>query len=494
MAGHVYIVRGDISKLRCDGWLLPGDTRGYGSRWRSAVAPHYAEPGTARPTESRRCVPLRPIGTAPPAYVTHGWEARAESLTTGTPSGSSSFSKQQPSNWASGAPNSDCAPAHSLPFPQLVPDGVAEIPQRFAAAFCATSRISCARATSMSPLSTTRLRRTPLRSSSGSLSRVLPPGACRRSFESWATSLRSMRAVDRSRCSVGAGVSKSAGLPSWEGLLRQLAGECDLPEDVHAFGYLDRATLIRTAYERARGEGTFRRRIADFLRASHHTLAHSLLASIGAREMVTTNYDELLELAWLGLGPENALSVLPWEVAGAGHPWLLKLHGCISRPQTIVLERSDYLRYANNRAALKGIVQSLMFTRHLLFVGFSLANPNFAALVDEVRQAMGGGPPGPKLGTACLLGSSRLAEQLWPDLAWRDFAPGEEGADVAQGALMLEELLDYVAARSADASAHFLDPAFARMFAGQDAEATLREKLLRFTDSLDDREMRLRSR
>ncbi len=121
---------------------------------------------------------------------------------------------------------------------------------------------------------------------------------------------------------VGAGVSKSAGLPSWEGLLRQLAGECDLPEDVHAFGYLNRATLIRTAYERARGEGTFRRRIADFLRASHHTLAHSLLASIGAREMVTTNYDELLELAWLGLGPENALRFCrgKWRALG--------IHGC----------------------------------------------------------------------------------------------------------------------------------------------------------------------
>ncbi len=153
------------------------------------------------------------------------------------------------------------------------------------------------------------------------------------------------------------------------------------------------------------------------------------------------------------------------------------------------VQRSDYLRYANNRAALKGIVQSLMFTRHLLFVGFSLADPNFAALVDEVRQAMGGGPPGPKLGTACLFGEqpARRTAMAGPRVA--RLCAGRRGADVAQGALMLEELLDYVAARSADASAHFLDPAFARMFAGQDAEATLREKLLRFTDSLDDREM-----
>ena len=43
------------------------------------------------------------------------------------------------------------------------------------------------------------------------------------------------------------------------------------------------------------------------------------------------------------------LSVLPrFPVAGASK-WLLKMHGCVSEPEDIVLTRRDYIRYSENR-------------------------------------------------------------------------------------------------------------------------------------------------
>jgi hypothetical protein len=67
--------------------------------------------------------------------------------------------------------------------------------------------------------------------------------------------------------------------------------------------------------------------------------------------------------------------------------WLLKLHGTVSRPHEIVLTKRDYIRYNDRFAALAGIVQSTLLTRHLLSVGFSLDDDNFQKIFDSVRKA-----------------------------------------------------------------------------------------------------------
>ena len=66
---------------------------------------------------------------------------------------------------------------------------------------------------------------------------------------------------------------------------------------------------------------------------------------------------------------------------------MLKLHGTVSRPREIVLTKRDYIRYNDRFAALAGIVQSTLLTRHLLSIGFSLADDNFHKIFDSVRKA-----------------------------------------------------------------------------------------------------------
>eukprot|EP01125_Pyxidicula_operculata_P005537 TRINITY_DN1956_c0_g2_i2.p2 TRINITY_DN1956_c0_g2~~TRINITY_DN1956_c0_g2_i2.p2 ORF type:complete len:307 (-),score=129.12 TRINITY_DN1956_c0_g2_i2:31-951(-) len=46
------------------------------------------------------------------------------------------------------------------------------------------------------------------------------------------------------------------------------------------------------------------------------------------------------------------------------------------------------MRYSTRRSALSGIVQSLLITRHMLFVGFSLKDDNFHRIIDEVRRSV----------------------------------------------------------------------------------------------------------
>ena len=60
-----------------------------------------------------------------------------------------------------------------------------------------------------------------------------------------------------------------------------------------------------------------------------------------------------------------------------------------SRPKSIVLSRDDYLRFEGEGVALAGIVQAMVLTRHMLFVGYSLSDDNFHRLVHQVRTAIG---------------------------------------------------------------------------------------------------------
>ena len=52
--------------------------------------------------------------------------------------------------------------------------------------------------------------------------------------------------------------------------------------------------------------------------------------------------------------------------------WCLKLHGSVSWPDSIVLTRADYASYSKEQAASQGVLQGLLLTQHVLFVGFSM--------------------------------------------------------------------------------------------------------------------------
>ena len=61
--------------------------------------------------------------------------------------------------------------------------------------------------------------------------------------------------------------------------------------------------------------------------------------------------------------------------------------------------------------ALAGIVQALLLTRHMLFVGFALRDDHFHAVVHDVRRALGDNTRPEKLGTALLLEPDQLQQE-----------------------------------------------------------------------------------
>jgi hypothetical protein len=271
---------------------------------------------------------------------------------------------------------------------------------------------------------------------------------------------------------IGAGVSATAGLPLWTDLVADLA-EGRLPDaERRDFGHLDvldQAHVLRHLYPDRAG---FARAVAERTGADHYGLAPALLAGLPTREAVTLNYDELYELAASDMGRRTA--VLPEEAAGSGGRWLLKLHGTVRRPETIVLTREDYLSYGRGREALSALAKAMLLTRHLLFVGFGLADDHFHELMHDVREVLPPDRRESRLGTAVLLSSSPLRERMWGgelDLV------GVGGDAIPDQARRLEIFLDCLLAHSDQGLSFFLDERYRHRL--DDAELRLRDRLLR---------------
>ena len=166
---------------------------------------------------------------------------------------------------------------------------------------------------------------------------------------------------------VGAGIGIGAGLPSWSGLLDQLAARADLSDlelrELHDMDNRDAGALL----EQRLGRTALTESIAEIVGGSKVSLFHQLLAALPTTEALTTNYDALLERAFADAG--RPATVLPRARSARGR-WLLKLHGSVDDQRRMVLSRGDYLRFEGREAALAGIVwMALRSRRHPVVSG-----------------------------------------------------------------------------------------------------------------------------
>jgi hypothetical protein len=285
---------------------------------------------------------------------------------------------------------------------------------------------------------------------------------------------------------MGAGVSYTAGLPLWSDLVASLSEAGQLPPELRqsfaALDVLDQAVVLRRLFEK-RGSD-FRAAVVDLTSADRYGLAPVLLAGLRSREAVTLNYDALYELAAEDVG--NPVTLLPDDPARADRGWLLKLHGSVSSPSSIVLTRDDYLSFGKARAALASLAKAMLLTRHLLFVGFGFRDDHFHELMHEVREVLPKDGPNPrKLGTALMLREDLMQRELWGHDVDLVAMPS---ADSVESGRHLEIMLDMVLAHAREAGDFFLDDKFQQALS--DEELLLKQRILRFVDETSPAERR----
>jgi hypothetical protein len=190
-----------------------------------------------------------------------------------------------------------------------------------------------------------------------------------------------------------------------------------------------------------------------------YALAHALVADLPVQEFVTTNYDPLVELAAADVG--RRVRVLPFEDAEPGSPWLLKLHGDAAHPESIVLTRDEYLEFGDSRAALAGVLHSLLLTRHVLFVGTSMLDDDLIRIAHQVRGALRlqGQASGRRNGTVLALREDAARARLWEQDV-ETVAMGDQDTPAAEAARRLEVLLDLIGCLSTPPTGYLLDAAY----------------------------------
>lgn len=131
-----------------------------------------------------------------------------------------------------------------------------------------------------------------------------------------------------------------------------------------------------------------------FSRKAEPSPFHELLASIPCwKDIITTNYDSLIE-TYLGQDKCDVIRCnadCAYMVSKKKH--LLKIHGDIIHKDDIVLTREDYKanRFASGSKndALWGITQTLMTTRNIIFMGYSIGDPNIDDILERIENSLG---------------------------------------------------------------------------------------------------------
>jgi hypothetical protein len=288
---------------------------------------------------------------------------------------------------------------------------------------------------------------------------------------------------------LGAGISVSAGAPSWGQLLDKLRTGVHLKEAeadaFHGLGLLDQAGVLEQLYADQHGSPeAFGQAVAAAVDLPRYGLAPALLATLPSTGAITLNYDRLFETACGDA--QRPRTVVPENIPAVGNDWLLKLHGSVSQPESIVLTRDDYLGYNSNRDALSALVKAHLLTHHLLFVGFGLADDHFHEIVHDVRRALpNNASKNHQMGTVLSLFHEPLQKLVWTgklDILPMSGAPAPDAgpADVHTALVTagreLEIFLDMMAAYATDNHSYLLAPAYNQGLA--DDELDLRRQLL----------------
>ena len=187
--------------------------------------------------------------------------------------------------------------------------------------------------------------------------------------------------------------------PVGSGLSRELAGTCGLRE---RFPKEDPANLQRVAlfYEIARS----RHQLVDAIRNAVQVGRQPspmlrALAELGFPLVITTNYDQLFENALAAVGKQPRVAVYTpnleattdYRDPSSQSPILFKMHGDISRPETIVVTDEDYIQFVlrmSNKDPYDPVPLTLKFYLTgwtTLFVGYSLLDYNLRLLFKTLR-------------------------------------------------------------------------------------------------------------
>lgn len=121
---------------------------------------------------------------------------------------------------------------------------------------------------------------------------------------------------------------------------------------------------------------------------------YSALIDLSPKTIITTNYDRLPEVSGKGLyrvGTRKNVGETLRSVSTGKHV-VFKIHGDITDHSTIVLKSSDYQEIIYGNSEIRNLLNSLLSTKTLIFLGFSLSDPHIDSILQCIKVISGNVP------------------------------------------------------------------------------------------------------
>jgi len=198
---------------------------------------------------------------------------------------------------------------------------------------------------------------------------------------------------------LGAGASFSAngapGLPGGRELAESLAEECDYPG-------MDKTDLLRVSqyYALRIGEMPLRESVNEKLSLPDVKPgeAHNILAGWPIEVVLTTNFDNLMERAFIKndkdaakaiykrLGDQEQIKITPTEHA----PLVYKLHGSLDDIDSMIMTEDNYIDFLisliEGNPKIPDKIKNIFDTCSILFIGYGLKDWNIRVLLRYFRK------------------------------------------------------------------------------------------------------------
>ncbi|WP_292085631.1 MULTISPECIES: SIR2 family protein [unclassified Brevundimonas] len=215
----------------------------------------------------------------------------------------------------------------------------------------------------------------------------------------WPDSLAREIADRRVLIFIGAGLSKSAcpTLPTWPTLLTTLSERLGKQKDkilikslIKKGELLDAAQIIRDGVDGAVLSTDIRNKFQ--IRPTPYNDIYKHLLLLDPKTIVTTNYDEFVERNFEHFsGGTEAHSIVRHDGTHLLNDLrspirnIVKIHGCVSNPHDVVLDRTSYFEARKKNPSLFSLVSALMTVNTVLFLGYSVSDPDIRIILENIN-------------------------------------------------------------------------------------------------------------
>jgi len=192
---------------------------------------------------------------------------------------------------------------------------------------------------------------------------------------------------------VGSGVSINSKIPSWSNLIKELAKELKIKKN-HKFS-LDETMKIPQLYFNEFSEVQYNEKVKSVLNCDNAkpNFIHDLLFELNPQYIITTNYDSLIEDA--SKEKKEFFSVIKQDADfpdSDNNKMIIKMHGDIETGN-FVLKEDDYIRYSQDFILTETFIKGLFSTHVVLFIGYSISDPNVKQIFSWVNDVLGNKKP-----------------------------------------------------------------------------------------------------